>query len=134
MAPNSRFYVVDGAQQLHVMTVQGGAACTVTDVEAGVEEFRWSPDGKQIAFIKSHLIKGLPPAPPGGSIFTRADFRSIGGDNAISQIWVAGIGPGCVKARPRQLTNAAASAALSFWSNNGDTIFYTTNDTIEPCY
>ena len=37
--------------QIWVIPVRGGEAERVTSEEAGVSQFRWSPDGKQIAFI-----------------------------------------------------------------------------------
>ena len=41
----------DKQAQVFVMPMNGGDPIRVTDAKHGVEEFAWSPDGKQIAFI-----------------------------------------------------------------------------------
>ena len=45
-----------GAQQIYTMSTRGGEARRITDVEGGVLDYQWSPDGSQVSF--SARVKG----------------------------------------------------------------------------
>ena len=59
---------VDAGQQLWVMPTGGGEARPVTEVEGGIEQFTWSPDGQSLA-ITMHYPPTEGPRP-----VTRSDF------------------------------------------------------------
>lgn len=123
---------VDGTAQIHTISAGGGPVRVLTTLEGGVKDFHWSPNGSQIAFV-SALQPDQPP--PGVHIVTRADQNTFADIEGISQIWVLDLEKECdEQGQPRRLTNSATSTTLSFWSNDETTIFYTTNDTLEPYY
>jgi dipeptidyl aminopeptidase/acylaminoacyl peptidase len=42
----------DPGMQLWVISTQGGEATPLTDIAGGIKSFKWSPDGKSIAFVR----------------------------------------------------------------------------------
>ncbi len=125
------------AAQLHVLDLKRGMLCSLTDLENGVDDYRWSPDGKSIALTSAVAIAQAPVSPPGVRIITRADFRSEemrSGTAALSQIWVVAVGSPCGIQAPRQLTHASVAAKLAFWAVDSLSILFTTNDTMEAYY
>ncbi|MCA7014976.1 DPP IV N-terminal domain-containing protein [Dickeya dadantii] len=60
--------------QLHVVSPAGDDVCVLTDLEHGVGYYKWSPDGKHIAFTSSL------PAAPGAMVNSRMR-------RALSAIW-----------------------------------------------
>lgn len=56
-SPDSRFisFLADRGDknQLYIISVKGGEALQVTKDEDGIGSYEWSPDGKQIAYIKT---------------------------------------------------------------------------------
>ncbi len=127
----------EGATQLHVLDLTRGLVCSLTDLENGVNDYRWSPDGQNIAFTSAVAIAQAPVPPPGVRIITRADFRSeeVGGGTAsLPQIWVVAVDSHCGTQTPRQLTQASVAATLAFWSVDSRSILFTTNDTMEAYY
>ncbi len=127
----------EGAAQLHILDLSGGQVCSLTGLENGVDDYRWSPDGRSIAFTSDVAIEQAPLSPPGVRIITRADFRAEEGGSdsaALSQIWVVAVDSLCNTHVPRQLTQAPTATTLAFWSIDSSSILFTTNDTLEAYY
>lgn len=128
----------DDTMQLYLRSDNGGTVCALTALKSGVDDFSWSPDGLKIAFTSAVQARSdIPDAPPGVRIFTRANYRNGNNytdESTLSQIWVVDVSASCNSPNPRQITQAATSATLSFWSNDAKTVFFTTNDTIEAYY
>lgn len=119
----------------HNGTGSGCALTPVTNVADGVSAFEWSPDGKRIAFTSTPSLEL--DLPDGVQIFTDTVFRFfssiISPASPPPQIFVVDVPAlgSCAAPDARQITNIApsvSSATLSFWSNDGSSIYYTTDN------
>ena len=126
----------DGLSQVSIATRDGSCVGVLSNVPGGVDEFRWSPDGKFIAAISTSSCE---PLPDGVRIHTHALFRS--GNSYMdtpspSQIWIldASAGASCSASEGRQLTYSSTSKTLCFWSNDSQFIYFTTDDAKEAYY
>jgi dipeptidyl aminopeptidase/acylaminoacyl peptidase len=90
-------------QTLVVVDVASGEQRDLTPHRPKVGQPRWSPDGRQIAFLDS------------------------GGDDNGKQVFVLHMGGG----EARQVTEAEEGVASFAWSADGAHIFYTTRDSLE---
>jgi dipeptidyl aminopeptidase/acylaminoacyl peptidase len=116
-------------QQVYVLWMSGGDAQKVTDSPQDVEQFAWSPDGKQLAYVAAD-------EPPNKKAIERHDDAFEVGDNDYltreaslpSHIWLVASEGGAA----RRLTSgtwslpksAPPSSALS-WSPDGKSIALT---------
>lgn len=55
--PDSKYvsFVADrgNKSQLYIISIYGGEALQITQEEEGINDYRWRPDGKQVAFVKT---------------------------------------------------------------------------------
>ncbi|RTE75759.1 hypothetical protein BHE90_009800 [Fusarium euwallaceae] len=119
----------DGPPQLHVVSTSGTGLKHLTCLPDGVEEFLWSPDGRQIAILS--VIPEEDTLPDGVTISTRADFRT--GDEPFKSACIYMV-DSSGKDAPRHVMSASLSITLSFWSSNGKALYYTVDEAVEPYY
>jgi dipeptidyl aminopeptidase/acylaminoacyl peptidase len=85
---------------LWIVPVAGGEARQLTSGMSGEDRPRWSPDGKQLAYISSQ---------EGGSQVWVADFDSA---------------TGALTAEPRRITSISTEAEGELWSPDGQSILF----------
>lgn len=95
---------LDRRSQLHVVPADGGGrAHQVTEVESGVSEIAWRPDGAAIAFV--------------------ADPRPDADRNPRTSIWSVAVqrttGRASVRAEPREILALAGPVRAPAWSPDG---------------
>lgn len=91
----------DGKNQIYLISPKGGEARLLTKVETGVQQFEWSRDGKNIAFIASE--------PEDKASKDRkekyGDFEVVQNDYTFSHLWAMEVNAGADGfAEPRRLT------------------------------
>jgi len=106
----------DEKRQIYLIDVHGGEARRLTSLEDGVGAFRWSPDGKSIAFTmtdpKPQAMKDREK--------TFGDFDVIGQDYRMSHLWVLDV----AGAQPRRLTSGAFTVGDFDWAPDGTRIAF----------
>lgn len=129
----------EGAPQLHVLWMEGGADVAVTGLPDSPGSLAWSPDGSQIAYATRVPGEGLslgsaPSGKPEGAqwaepleVIDKVTYRSDGGGYVkpgTAHVFVVPATGGA----PRQLTfgNFADEGGLA-WSGDGTRIFFTGN-------
>ncbi len=120
-----------GRKQIWVIPLDFGEARCVTDVEGGVGDIAWSPDGDRIAFVSD-----VKPAEHAGSeagpevrVVRRIRYRSDGGGwrgDTFRQVFVVDTASG----EARQLTSGEGEHAAPAWSPDGTRISYV-SDAVE---
>ncbi|HYP27413.1 MAG TPA: S9 family peptidase [Blastocatellia bacterium] len=99
--------------QLWVIPVQGGEAERITDEEVGVSQFRWSPDGKAIAYVVRDTAKDK--AERDKRKKEKFDAIVVDSDYTYSHVWV--IDP--EKKEKKRITEGPFSASDPQWSPDG---------------
>jgi len=124
----------DGTTQVWTILAQGGRARRLTSFADGVEDFIWSPDGKQLAVI------ALDPEFPAGTskpknpppiVTERYQFKEDGAGYLGSRrkhLYLLDIASGQVQ----QLTSGAHDEQLPAWSPDGKLIAYATKRGKDP--
>lgn len=109
--------------QLYLISPSGGEARQITNVETGVRNFEWSPDGKRIAFSASD--------PESAEHKARkkkyGDFQIIDGDYTMAHLWVLDVPAAEDSAlpKPARLTSGDDFTVDSFrWSPDGSRIAF----------
>lgn len=106
----------DEKRQIYLIDIHGGEARRLTNLEDGVGAFRWSPDGKSIAYTmldpKSDAMKDREKA--------FGDFDVIGQDYRMSHLWVLDV----ASAQARRLTGGAFTVGNFAWSPDGTRIAF----------
>jgi dipeptidyl aminopeptidase/acylaminoacyl peptidase len=96
--------------QVYLQSDKSGRTERLTHIEGGVEQFRWSPDGKMIAFIASHPLAGnernLPPG----------DDAALVGGGSYKSLWVTTI----ASRSTVQVTHQDFNVYDFAWSPDGD--------------
>ncbi len=120
-----------GRKQIWVISLDFGEARRVTEVEGGVGDIAWSPDGDRIAFVSD-----VKPAEHAGSeagpevrVVRRIRYRSDGGGwrgDTFRQVFVVDTASG----KARQLTSGEGEHAAPAWSPDGTRIAYV-SDAVE---
>jgi len=112
-------------QQVYVIGAAGGEAIKVTAAKDGVSDFRWSPDGKRIAFSAAD--------PESEALKQRkekhGEFAIEDGDYAMTHLWVIEAGTtgwsGGTGPEAARLTEGTAFTVGSFaWSPDGTRIAF----------
>ncbi len=119
-----------GRKQLWVIPLDFGEARRVTDVEGGVGDLAWSPDGGRIAFVSDVKPEGDAAGPgPEVKVVRRIRYRTDAGGwrgDAFRHVFVVDVDSGDV----RQLTSAEGDHAAPTWSPDGTRIAYV-SDAVE---
>jgi dipeptidyl aminopeptidase/acylaminoacyl peptidase len=100
-----------GSPQVFLLRLPGDTPEQLTDVKEGVDDFRWSPDGRRIAFLTGEVLAEAAPEPK--------EFHVVGNDPRRSvALWMMEIGRKAPSASPPvRLTDPAALVADSIaWS------------------
>ena len=111
-------------RQIWLISPHGGEAWQLTEHEADIAEYRWSKDGKQLAFVAAE--------PETKRAKDRkekySDFDVIERDFSQNQIWtvdVAAVAVNCRPAKAKQITHNLALHVNSFaWSPDGSRIAF----------
>jgi dipeptidyl aminopeptidase/acylaminoacyl peptidase len=119
-----------GRKQLWVIPLDFGEARRVTDVEGGVGDLAWSPDGGRIAFVSDVKPEGDAAGPgPEVKVVRRIRYRTDAGGwrgDAFRHVFVVDVDSGDV----RQLTSGEGEHAAPAWSPDGTRIAYV-SDAVE---
>lgn len=124
----------DATTQVWVIPAQGGKARRLTSFADGVEDFVWSPDGKQLAMIAldPEFPAGTPkPKNPPPIVTERYQFKEDGTGYLGSRrkhLYLLDIASGEVQ----QLTSGAHDEQLPAWSPDGKLIAYVTKRGKDP--
>jgi dipeptidyl aminopeptidase/acylaminoacyl peptidase len=114
--------------QIFIMSMNGGDPIRVTDAKHGVDEFAWSPDGKQIAFITADEAVNAK------AIKEHDDAFQVTDNNFLARaaltpwhLWVAPSSGGAAKRITQGSfsvqTDQQDSAPVPEWSHNGGIAF-----------
>ena len=124
----------DAETQVWVMPAAGGNAKRLTTMPAGVEDFVWSPDGRQLALIAmdAQFPAGTAkPKNPAPIVTTRYQFKEDGtgylGERR-KHLYLLEVASGKVQ----QLTAGAHDEILPAWSPDGKWITYVTKRGTDP--
>jgi dipeptidyl aminopeptidase/acylaminoacyl peptidase len=107
--------------QIWVISIRGGEAEKLTDEEVAVSQFRWSPDGKSIAYVLRDTPKDK--AEREKRRRDRFDAIVVDSEYTYSHLWVIEV----ASKSKRRVTEGAFSAADAQWSPDGRSIAYVVN-------
>ncbi|HEY9284133.1 MAG TPA: S9 family peptidase [Pyrinomonadaceae bacterium] len=107
-----------GGNQIWIIPVRGGEAEKLTEEEAGVSQFRWSPDSKRIAYV----VRDTPQdkAERDKRRKDRFDAIVVDSDFVYSHLWTIELGA----KKKRRVTEGAFSASDPQWSPDGRFVAY----------
>jgi len=117
-----------GKRNLWLMAVRGGEAWRLTDAKTGVGSYKWSPDGKHLAFTAVD-----PPTPQEQKAAKEKDDARVVGEQAkMERLYVIAVAGGdSSKPHARKLTtgrysltNFGQAAAPFDWSPDGKAIVF----------
>jgi dipeptidyl aminopeptidase/acylaminoacyl peptidase len=105
--------------QIWVITVAGGEAERVTDEEAGVAQFRWSPDGRALAYV----VRDTPQDKAERDKRKKEKFDAIVVDSGFiySHLWTINLDT----KEKRRVTEGSFTVADPQWSPDGLWLAYT---------
>jgi dipeptidyl aminopeptidase/acylaminoacyl peptidase len=108
-----------GRNQIWVIPVAGGEAERVTDEEAGVAQFRWSPDGKQLAYV----VRDTPQDKAERDKRKKDKFDAIVVDSGFiySHLWTIKLDT----KEKKRVTEGSFSVTDPQWSPDGRWVAYT---------
>jgi dipeptidyl aminopeptidase/acylaminoacyl peptidase len=105
--------------QIWVIPVAGGEAERVTDEEAGVAQFRWSPDGKQLAYV----VRDTPQDKAERDKRKKDKFDAIVVDSGFiySHLWTINL----ATKEKKRVTEGSFTVTDPQWSPDGGWVAYT---------
>ena len=109
--------------EIYVLHLDGGEAEKITEAKDGVTGFRWSPDGRRIAFLSVDTL----PKSVEAARKRRDDPQVYEGDIRLSHVWVVDVGT--KKESELVHTNAYTVRGAPEWSPDGRHFTYLTTPT-----
>jgi dipeptidyl aminopeptidase/acylaminoacyl peptidase len=107
----------DGKRQIYLIAPAGGEARAITASETPVGDFRWSPDGKSIAYTAPEAESKAKKDRKD----TYGEFEVVENDYTNAALWIVPVAEGNPKAD--QLTKPADFHVLGFdWSPDGSAL------------
>ncbi len=103
------------AQQIYLLSIQGGEPSQLTSHKTPVQNFEWSTDGRFIAFIAEEPQEKPKTKPP---IVVDENYR-------YAQLWIVDVATQQI----RQLTNGSKHLTAFNWSLDGSQIVFTARST-----
>ncbi|HZG50913.1 MAG TPA: S9 family peptidase [Pyrinomonadaceae bacterium] len=105
--------------QIWIIPVAGGEAERVTEEEAGVAQFRWSPDGKLLAYV----VRDTPQDKAERDKRKKDRFDAIVVDSGFiySHLWTINL----ATKEKRRITEGSFTVADPQWSPDGGSVVYT---------
>jgi dipeptidyl aminopeptidase/acylaminoacyl peptidase len=109
--------------QIWIIPVAGGEAERVTEEEAGVAQFRWSPDGKLLAYV----VRDTPQDKAERDKRRKDRFDAIVVDSGFiySHLWTVNL----ATKEKRRITEGSFTVADPQWSPDGGSVVYTMSKT-----
>jgi len=111
--------------QIYIIPIDGGEARQITNVETGVANPQWSPDGKTIMFT-SKVFKGEKKKGSDVKIISRIKYKADGGgfyEGKYTHIFTVPAKGG----KAKQITDGLYDVGSPVWSRDGGTIAFTGN-------
>jgi len=111
--------------QIYIIPIDGGEARQITNVETGVANPKWSPDGKTIMFT-SKVFKGEKKKGSDVKIISRIKYKADGGgfyEGKYTHIFTVSAKGG----KAKQITDGLYDVGNLVWSSDGKTIAFTGN-------
>lgn len=112
-----------GGAQIWLIHADGGEAEKLTSEENGAQSFRWSPDGKQIAFVTRDTPKDK--ADRDKKKKDKFDTITVDRDLIYSHLWTINLD----SKEKKRLTEGEFSASSPQWSPDGKLIAYSASKT-----
>src|SRR5262249_7771839 len=73
-----------GPTQVYAVPAAGGTAAQLTKADNGVDDYRWSPDGRSLAYLSSGQVVAAQPEPK--------EYRTVGNDGKYSaSLWIVDV-------------------------------------------
>ncbi len=117
-APNPSAPAAAPRNQIWLISVLGGEAEKLTDEEVGVAQFRWSPDGKQIAYVVRDTPKDK--AERDKRKKDKFDAIVVDSDFVYSHLWSIDVGT----KQKRRVTEGTFTASDPQWSPDAKQIAF----------